>query len=94
MQKSLEIEMEQKQPKRDRSFPWLCGTCRERAVVRKLSEYRHPNVLGSDGLHHAVVIPNVEIPTCEKCGEQVFDNYAGDQIDKFLREAGIIVESE
>lgn len=75
-------------PNRDRPFPWRCGNCGERDVDRKSTKHR--TTIKYEGRHYEIVIPDLQLPTCKKCGEVVFDNFAGEQIDNaFRRQLGI-----
>lgn len=66
-----------------RPFPWRCQHCGKMEVVMATIEYdaevRH------DGRLHAFVIPNLEVPCCQACGEKVFTGEVDRQVDKALR---------
>src|SRR4051812_8587902 len=68
---------------RDRPFPWRCGNCGEKEVDRKATEHR--TTIKYEGRPYEIVIPDLQLPTCKKCGEVVFDNFAGEQIDRAFR---------
>jgi len=53
----------------DRPFPWRCLTCRAKEVYPKATDYR--TIRKHDGREYAIHIPDLEIPTCRQCGEQV-----------------------
>lgn len=69
---------------RDKPFPWKCGTCGERAIVRKVIPYSLQ--YGYDGRAYTVSIPDLAVPCCENCGEMVFDSPANQRIDQAFRE--------
>lgn len=72
-------------PKRtvDRPFPWRCGSCGQDQVYRVTTSYT--TTINYDGRAYEVVVPDLELPTCSNCGEVVFDNHAGHQINGALR---------
>ncbi len=70
-------------PISDRPFPWLCPHCLERAVRPQVRP--HTAIVKHDGLEHHLHIPALEVPTCEKCGDELFDNRVDDQISDALR---------
>ncbi|MEX2561015.1 MAG: type II TA system antitoxin MqsA family protein [Pirellulales bacterium] len=67
----------------DRPFPWRCGTCDELQVYRTPTLYK--TAIKYEGRPYEVEIPDLELPKCRQCGEVVFDNFAGWQIDRALR---------
>ena len=78
---------------RDKPFPWRCPHCREKAV-RPVSTSYHAEVK-HDGSLHAFAIPELKIPTCENCKEQLFSKSVDDQITAGLRHhLGILSPSE
>ena len=68
----------------DRPFPWRCGSCDEKEVYRTRTSYK--TTIKYEGRPYDVEISDLEVPTCRKCGEAVFDNHAGHQINAALRE--------
>ncbi|HEV3342062.1 MAG TPA: type II TA system antitoxin MqsA family protein [Pirellulales bacterium] len=73
-------------PKRteDRPFPWRCGNCGQNQVYPVATPYT--TTINYDGRAYEVAVPDLELPTCANCGEVVFDNQAGDQINRALRQ--------
>lgn len=67
----------------DRPFPWRCGPCGERQVYRIATSYKA--AIKHDGQRFEVEISDLQLPTCKNCGEVVFDNDSGRQIDQALR---------
>ena len=67
----------------DRPFPWRCPNCLRKDVRPVVMPYtarvRH------DGLEYAIELPAMEVPKCQNCGELLFGNRAGEQIDDALR---------
>lgn len=55
---------------RDRPFPWRCFECKAKEVVPKLTDYTTTRKY--DGRSYTVRVPDLTIPTCRKCGAQVF----------------------
>lgn len=72
-------------PKRnvDLPFPWRCGNCGQEQVDRVNTPYT--TTISYDGRFYNVVVPDLELPTCANCGEVVFDNHTGHQINRALR---------
>ena len=68
-----------------RKFPWICGMCLERRVVSNIVE-RYECHASHDGKSHSFIVPNLEIPTCEACGEGVITTFAADRVDAAFRQ--------
>ncbi|HYT94741.1 MAG TPA: type II TA system antitoxin MqsA family protein [Gemmataceae bacterium] len=68
---------------RNRPFPWRCVECRAKEVFPLLTDYT--STVKHDGRAYAVHIADLEIPTCRKCGEQVFTVGTDDRIVAALR---------
>ena len=64
-------------------FPWRCPRCLKREVTPTATAYtaevRH------DGRPYRVEVPDLMLPTCRACGEQVFSNSVDEQISRALR---------
>ena len=64
-------------------FPWRCPECSAREVrpvaVHYTAQVKH------DGRLHEVEVPELIVPTCSKCGEQVFCSDTDAQISSALR---------
>jgi putative zinc finger/helix-turn-helix YgiT family protein len=67
----------------DRPFPWVCPNCLE-VSVRPIAKQYTARVK-HDGLQYSLDIPNLEIPTCEKCGEELFTNAVDERVNQALR---------
>ena len=61
-----------------RPFPWFCPRCRKKEVRPATVAYQMERLY--DGRLIAVDIPNLDVPQCGNCGEQVFDYGADEQI--------------
>jgi putative zinc finger/helix-turn-helix YgiT family protein len=68
---------------RDRPFPWRCSECREKAIFPKTTDYT--TMVKHDGRTYTVRIPDLEVPTCQKCGAQTFSVGDDDRIIAALR---------
>ncbi|MEO8494169.1 MAG: PIN domain-containing protein [Planctomycetota bacterium] len=70
-------------PKAEQPFPWLCHHCGKQEVVMATTEYtaevRH------DGRLYTFVIPDLELPVCQACGERVFTEKVDAQVNDGLR---------
>lgn len=76
----------------DRPFPWRCGNCGETQVYRTAAPYT--STVNYDGQLCAIEIPCLSVPKCANCGEVVFDNNAGRQIDEALRQQLGLLQAE
>ena len=68
----------------DRPFPWRCGSCGEKEVYRTATSYK--TSIKYDAREYEVDIPNLDLCKCANCGEVIFDNDAGHQINLALRQ--------
>lgn len=68
---------------RDRPFPWRCVECRAREVFPQATDYS--TTVKHDGRTYPVRIADLAIPTCRKCGSQVFTGDIDDRIIAALR---------
>lgn len=68
---------------RDRPFPWRCVECREKEVYPLVTNYT--TTIKHDGRPYTITVPDLAIPTCRKCGEQVFTSAEDEQIRDALR---------
>ncbi len=67
----------------DTTLPWQCIECGEKQVFPLATDYSVS--IKYDGRPHEVRIADLEIPTCRKCGEQVFSGKEDDRIRAALR---------
>src|SRR5205807_6662915 len=87
--------MSKKEPKagRDQPFPWRCFECGAKEVYPKATAYK--TTIKHDGHAYAISIPDLEIPTCRKCGAQTFAVGDDDRIIAALRaEVGLLAPEE
>jgi putative zinc finger/helix-turn-helix YgiT family protein len=68
---------------RDRPFPWRCVRCRAKEVFPQATDYT--TTAKHDGRGYTIRIPDLSLPTCRKCGEQLFTAAADDRIVAALR---------
>src|SRR5690348_11969866 len=73
---------DQPRPK-ERPFPWYCPRCRRKEVRRTVVRYQCPRT--HEGRPLTVVIPDLEVPRCDACGELVFDYRAEEQLNEAFR---------
>ncbi len=64
-------------------FPWRCPKCRRREVRPRVGPYVAQ--VKHDGRLHQVPIDELEIPTCDACGERVFSRRVDQRISRELR---------
>ena len=67
----------------DRPFPWRCFECRQKEVRPLETDYT--TTVKHDGRAYTIRVPNLAIPTCRKCGEQVFTSAEDERIRDTLR---------
>ena len=78
-----QMEQPKKRTTGDKSFPWRCPKCLQKAV--------HPVVIpylakaAHDGRLYELDIPDLQIPQCASCGELVFSNRVDERITQTLR---------
>ncbi len=78
---------------RDRPFPWRCVDCRAKEVFPQMTDYT--STVKHDGRAYTVHIPDLEIPTCRQCGEQIFTVGTDDRIVAALRtQLGLLAPEE
>jgi len=80
--------VERKSVKRPRSaqrpFPWRCRQCGQREVA--LAKTSYDAEVRHDGRLHKFTIPDLELPVCRACGEEVFTEKVDAQVTDALRE--------
>jgi len=64
-------------------FPWRCPSCAAKAVSPVATSYSLK--VKHDGRLHEIEIDEIEIPTCQSCGEKVFGGDADEAISRALR---------
>jgi putative zinc finger/helix-turn-helix YgiT family protein len=78
---------------KDRPFPWRCVECGNKEVYPLNTDYT--TTLKHDGRPYTIRIPDLTIPTCRKCGEQVFTSAEDERIRDALRaEVGLLTSQE
>jgi putative zinc finger/helix-turn-helix YgiT family protein len=78
---------------RDRPYPWRCVECKAKEVYPQITDYT--TTVKHDGRAYTVRIPDLVLPTCRKCGEQVFAVGDDDRIRAALRaQVGLLTPQE
>jgi putative zinc finger/helix-turn-helix YgiT family protein len=78
---------------RTHPFPWRCIECRAKEVFPQATDYT--TTRKHDGRSYTVHIPDLEIPTCRKCGEQLFTVDLDDRVVAALRaQVGLLTPEE
>lgn len=67
----------------ERPFPWRCRRCAKNDVVLTTIPYNAE--IRHDGRTHQFMVPNLQIPVCQACGEKVFTEQVDEQINAALR---------
>ncbi len=68
----------------DKSYPWTCGKCAQKRVEPVVGNYSVD--FKHDGKLHNIVLSQIEIPTCQNCGNVLTGIEIGDKVTKALRE--------
>src|SRR5579859_5548734 len=81
---SAKLDRQPKKPfRREGAFPWTCYHCgRDQVFMTTISydaEVRHEDRV------HSFTVPKLQILACKACGEKIFDESVGDQINAALR---------
>jgi putative zinc finger/helix-turn-helix YgiT family protein len=71
-----------KEPK-SRPFPWPCADCYTLTVVPTIMDYTAK--VKHDGIVYEFLLPSVEIPRCQTCGETYTTSAIDDQVSDALR---------
>lgn len=76
-----------------KSFPWKCGTCRQRGLVPAVIDYQ--TELTHDGRTYTVALAALHVFRCDQCGAVVLDDEANERISDALRVvAGLLSPAE
>jgi hypothetical protein len=67
----------------DRPYPWRCTSCKAKEVYPVATDYTV--TVKHDGRPYTIRIPDLQVPTCRKCGEQTFAVGDDDRIANALR---------
>ncbi len=74
-------------------FPWKCKHCGERTV--RPATVRYAVDIDHDGRVYTVIVPDLETPRCERCGEIFLDSAANKRItQEFRRQAKLLTPEE
>lgn len=74
-------------------FPWKCSRCKERTVRPAVVPYSVD--VGHDGRSYQVVVPDLEVPKCMRCGKLVFDDAANLRVTREFRvQLGLLEPAE
>lgn len=77
----------------DKPFPWTCGNCAQKRVEPVVGDYETD--IKHDGTLHHIVLPQIEIPTCQNCGTVHTSIDIGAKVTKALREkVGLLFPEE
>ena len=66
-----------------RPFPWFCPNCRHQAVRRATVPYQCVRI--DNGQSITVLLPVLQVPKCDNCGELVFTYDTEEQINEAFR---------
>jgi putative zinc finger/helix-turn-helix YgiT family protein len=79
-------------PTGHRPFPWRCVECRAKEVFAQATDYT--STVKHDGRAYTVRVSDLEIPTCRRCGAQVFAVGTDDRIIAALRSQARLLTPE
>jgi putative zinc finger/helix-turn-helix YgiT family protein len=68
---------------RSRPFPWPCADCYTLTVVPTVIDYTAK--VKHDGVVHELLLPGLEVPRCQTCGETYTTNAVDEQVSDALR---------
>jgi putative zinc finger/helix-turn-helix YgiT family protein len=78
---------------RDRPYPWRCVECKADEVFPQATDYT--TTVKHDGRPYSIHIPDLAIPTCRNCGDQLFTAESDDRIIAALRaQIGLLTPQE
>jgi putative zinc finger/helix-turn-helix YgiT family protein len=78
---------------RSRPFPWLCIECRAKEVFPTATDYT--TTVTHDGRSYTIRVPELVLPTCRNCGDQLFTADADDRVVAALRaQIGLLTPDE
>jgi putative zinc finger/helix-turn-helix YgiT family protein len=78
---------------KDRPFPWHCFECGKGEIFPLATDYATTEI--HDGQSYMICIPDLEIPTCRNCGEQLITTKVDDRINAALRaRAGLLTPQD
>jgi putative zinc finger/helix-turn-helix YgiT family protein len=78
---------------RDRPYPWRCVECKADEVYPQATDYTI--TVKHDGRPYSIHIPDLAIPTCRNCGDQLFTAESDDRIIAALRaQIGLLTPQE
>jgi putative zinc finger/helix-turn-helix YgiT family protein len=77
----------------DRPYPWRCFECRSKEVYPLATDYQ--TTIKHDGRPYTIRIPDLVLPTCRKCGTQLFISAADERVRDALRsQVGLLTSQE
>lgn len=76
----------------DKPYPWTCGKCAQKRVEPVVGDYSVD--FKHDGKLHNIVLSQIEIPTCQNCGNVQTGIEIGGKVTKALREKVGLLFSE
>jgi len=68
---------------KSRPFPWPCADCYTLTVVPTVMDYTAK--VKHDGVIYELLIPSLEVPRCQTCGETYTTNAVDEQVSDALR---------
>jgi DNA-binding transcriptional regulator YiaG len=66
-------------------YPWICATCRERAV--RPATLLYTAELEHDGRTYTIQVPDLAVHRCDACGTLTLDDAANRRVSDALRQA-------
>jgi putative zinc finger/helix-turn-helix YgiT family protein len=78
---------------KDRPFPWPCVECHAKSVFPVVTDYT--TTVKHDSRSYTISVPDLIIPTCRKCGDQLITADADERIRDALRaHVGLLTSAE
>jgi len=83
----------QTQGPKHRPFPWRCTQCGKEEIYPKPTDYT--TVETHDGRSYVLILPDLSVPTCRYCGDQLITTKVDEQITSALRsQIGLLTPCE
>jgi putative zinc finger/helix-turn-helix YgiT family protein len=77
---------------KEKPFPWKCPSCRKKAVVSVVEDYR--TRIEHDGRPYDLIVPALHVFACGECGNRDLDDDANKQVSDALRKAAGLLTPE
>jgi len=73
----------------EQPFPWRCPSCGKKSV--EMGTVEHQAEVTHEGRSYSLTIPNLRVPVCGACGEELFTDDVAKQVNAALRERLVLL---